>query len=97
MHHQMNCTLYCNKRTAMNMKLLVALDWAADAIKRDDGGDMTTETGWASDEALEHWLTIRSLIETQGGAAARGGPTVNDPSAPYCKPDQSCCDFTCGN
>lgn len=29
--------------------------------------------------------------------ADRGGPTVNDPDRPYCKPDQSCCDFTCGN
>ncbi len=26
-----------------------------------------------------------------------GGPTVHDPDRPYCKPDQSCCDFTCGN
>lgn len=26
-----------------------------------------------------------------------GGPTVDDPDRPYCKPDQSCCDFTCGN
>lgn len=27
----------------------------------------------------------------------RGGPTVEDPDRPYCKPDQSCCDFACGN
>jgi hypothetical protein len=27
----------------------------------------------------------------------RGGPTEKHPDAPYCKPDQSCCDFTCGN
>lgn len=26
-----------------------------------------------------------------------GGPTVQDPDRPYCKPDQSCCDFVCGN
>lgn len=26
-----------------------------------------------------------------------GGPTVADPERPYCKPDQSCCDFVCGN
>lgn len=26
-----------------------------------------------------------------------GGPTVDDINRPYCKPDQSCCDFTCGN
>lgn len=27
----------------------------------------------------------------------RGGPTEQFPDAPYCKPDQSCCDFCCGN
>ena len=40
-----------------------ALDWAADAIRSQDGGDMETETGWASDEALAHWLTIKSLAK----------------------------------
>ena len=28
---------------------------------------------------------------------ASGGPTEHDPDRPYCKPDQSCRDFTCGN
>lgn len=28
---------------------------------------------------------------------AKGGPTESDPHRPYCKPDQSCCDFICGN
>jgi hypothetical protein len=27
----------------------------------------------------------------------RGGPTESNPNRPYCKPDQSCCDFCCGN
>lgn len=27
----------------------------------------------------------------------KGGPTEQYPDAPYCKPDQSCCDFCCGN
>jgi hypothetical protein len=27
----------------------------------------------------------------------KGGPTESDPDRPYCKPDQSCCDFCCGN
>lgn len=31
------------------------------------------------------------------GLATRGGPTETDPDRPYCKPDQSCCDFCCGN
>lgn len=26
-----------------------------------------------------------------------GGPTVEHPERPYCKDDQSCCDFSCGN
>lgn len=30
-------------------------------------------------------------------AKQSGGPTVSDPNRPYCKPDQSCCDFCCGN
>lgn len=30
-------------------------------------------------------------------AARHGGPTLTEPDLPYCKPDQSCCDFTCGN
>lgn len=32
-----------------------------------------------------------------GQTASRGGPTEADPDRPYCKPDQSCCDFCCGN
>jgi hypothetical protein len=28
---------------------------------------------------------------------AKGGPIVGEPDRPYCKPDQSCCDFCCGN
>jgi hypothetical protein len=46
-----------------NMAKQAALDWAADAIKAQDGGNMETETGWASDEALAHWLMIRRMAE----------------------------------
>jgi hypothetical protein len=28
---------------------------------------------------------------------SKGGPTELEPDRPYCKPDQSCCDFCCGN
>lgn len=42
-----------------------ALEWAADAIKEQDGGDMTTDTGWKSEEALAHWLTIRAMAGIQ--------------------------------
>lgn len=34
---------------------------------------------------------------SKAGAPTRGGPTEKHPDAPYCKPDQSCCDFVCGN
>lgn len=27
----------------------------------------------------------------------KGGPTEAEPDKPYCKEDQSCCDFCCGN
>lgn len=30
-------------------------------------------------------------------AHQRGGPTEGQPDRPYCKADQSCCDFCCGN
>ena len=77
-----------------------ALEWAANAIMQQDGGDTRTETGWASDEALAHWITIRAMlgdsIKPPRGFVG-GGPTVADPDRPYCKPDQSCCDFACGN
>lgn len=73
-----------------------ALEWAADAIKAQDGGNMEAETGWKSDEALACWLTIRSMLE-DAALVRWGGPTVQDPERPYCKPDQSCCDFACGN
>lgn len=29
--------------------------------------------------------------------SAKGGPTEKEPDRPYCKLDQSCCDFCCGN
>jgi len=30
-------------------------------------------------------------------AGIRGGPTVDHPNRRYCKDDQTCCDFCCGN
>jgi len=45
----------------------------------------------------------RELTDWAGGwscpieTVTKGGPTENDPTRPYCKPDQSCCDFCCGN
>lgn len=45
----------------------------------------------------------RELVDYAGGwpcpidLPTKGGPTENDPHRPYCKLDQSCCDFCCGN
>lgn len=38
-----------------------------------------------------------SDCDPRWGRPTKGGPTVTDPDRPYCKPDQSCCDFCCGN
>lgn len=40
---------------------------------------------------------IRDLSRDQFGRTDKGGPTTTNPDRPYCKPDQSCCDFCCGN
>ena len=37
----------------------------------------------------------KAIFSIQDGT--KGGPTETDPLRPYCKPDQSCCDFCCGN
>lgn len=34
----------------------------------------------------------QALLRLRGG-----GPTIAEPERPYCKPDQSCCNFCCGN
>lgn len=48
----------------MTREMEAALLWAADAIREQDGGDMRTETGWKSDEALAHWLTIQNALKS---------------------------------
>lgn len=45
-------------------------------------------TGWGRTEEA----AVLDLIENTDG-----GPTEQNPHRPYCKPDQSCCDFCCGN
>ena len=41
---------------------IAALEIAADAIYEKDGGLMSNETGWRSDEMREAWLAIRGEI-----------------------------------
>ncbi len=50
--------------------------------------------------AMREIYTAMVAAQVDPGADAQGksgGPTVAEPNRPYCKPDQSCCDFTCGN
>jgi hypothetical protein len=52
-----------------------------------EGAESSVRTGQV--EYPEAMFTIQD--------ATKGGPTEADPLRPYCKPDQSCCDFCCGN
>jgi hypothetical protein len=36
-------------------------------------------------------------FKNNGTIGQCGGPTIIGPNRPYCKDDQSCCDFCCGN
>lgn len=65
-------------------------DWVA---WYDGEEDEQMATGSGPTEAA----AVADLIENHPRTATKGGPTVGDPNRPYCKPDQSCCDFCCGN
>jgi hypothetical protein len=41
------------------MTIKHALEYAEEALRKQDGGDPDTETGWRSEELLEAWLAIR--------------------------------------
>jgi hypothetical protein len=45
----------------------------------------------------KQWQVVEVEIRPVGPKPTKGGPTEQHPDAPYCKPDQSCCDFCCGN
>jgi hypothetical protein len=48
-------------------------------------------------EIGERQARLHFLVLGDQSKGISGGPTVTDPEQPYCKPDQSCCDFCCGN
>lgn len=55
----------------------------------------------APDEYAESKVNLpihiwRAMVTIKSGGN-KGGPTESNPDRPYCKPDQSCCDFVCGN
>jgi hypothetical protein len=69
-----------------------------------NGGDTIDQRGGhaTADEAkiaCEEWVRAfcRDALAAFVPLPTRGGPTEQFPDAPYCKPDQSCCDFCCGN
>lgn len=59
-------------------------DWCAHYDGREEW-----PSGWGATEAE----AIADLTDNY----ECGGPTEEKPDRPYCKPDQSCCDFCCGN
>lgn len=68
--------------------LMMAVRQMDRQINGFDKGLFGFEASLGNAKAVEHgWL----------GPPTRGGPTEQHPDAPYCKPDQSCCDFVCGN
>lgn len=77
--------------------------WHA-SVNGINGGDTIDQRGGhaTSDEAkraCEEWVRefCRNALAAFVEKPTRGGPTEQFPNAPYCKPDQSCCDFCCGN
>ena len=50
-----------------------------------------------ADEQWKGHMTKEEVAELKRKKECKGGPTKAKPDQPYCKPDQSCCDFTCGN
>lgn len=65
-------------------------DWVAWYDGEEDE-QMATGHGPTEREA------VADLIENHPRYETWGGPTEKDPHRPYCKEDQSCCDFCCGN
>lgn len=56
------CHNGCLPKAPKAMDLQHALEYAAEALRKEDGGDMTTATGWRSDELLSAWLGITAAI-----------------------------------
>jgi len=48
-------------------------------------------------EIAERQSRLFHLVLGDQSKGVSGGPTIQEPGRPYCEPDQSCCDFCCGN
>ncbi len=69
----------------------------ADAVKQI--GAPHPPIDWDRYPTKIYWPQVTPWVDGKRPATAAkgGGPTVDDPNRPYCKPVQSCCDFACGN
>ena len=69
------------------------------AASRHESLARAQKFGRVHDKKAEQMRALRMKIMRADARlpGTRGGPTVGDPDRPYCKSDQSCCDFCCGN
>ncbi len=75
------------------------VDALAMAASRHESMARAQKFGRDHDRKAEQMRALRTTIMRLDAMrpGTKGGPTVGDPDRPYCKPDQSCCDFCCGN
>jgi hypothetical protein len=73
-------------------RLLDALDDARDFVDPD-----TSPPPFDNRELMRRIDAALERYDRRKQTGTKGGPTEDDPDRPYCKPDQSCCDFCCGN
>lgn len=66
-----------------------------------EGRNYTSRYGGNDPDAIDMGLCKAcdgtGYEQPQTKRQATGGPTDEEPDRPYCKSDQSCCDFCCGN
>lgn len=68
------------------------------AASRHESMARAQKFGREHDRKAERMRALRvTIMRLNSEKPTRGGPTEAHPDAPYCKPDQSCCDFCCGN
>jgi hypothetical protein len=100
--------VYLCERQSAAEKLAALLNAARD-LARDWRGMRTTGVFSNTDPEFDVRHSIVTLVAgaiegpkpdvyaRRKTPPTRGGPSEQFPDAPYCKPDQSCCDFICGN
>lgn len=83
---------------AVLQQFLAAVDAGALEMSSPDVGEPAICAPHPWHEEWLHYAREAVQRATPGASGGKkGGPTETEPNRPYCKPDQSCCDFTCGN